>query len=175
MEREAARPIRGVNDMTEKLAFIIFAFIVPTTVLIIAGLVVAVVILIGAILLFRSPGKKKGVNADKSAAAPGWQPQGQQQGMPGGWNQAGTGGAGDNAWGQQQQPGGWGASPQQPGGWGSQAPAQQQPANPWGSPSSTQQQPPSTWGNANPSTPSGGAGTGGNQPAWDATLAAQQP
>src|SRR3989442_57303 len=57
MEREAARPIRGVNDMTEKLAFIIFAFIVPTTVLIIAGLVVAVVILIGAILLFRSPGK----------------------------------------------------------------------------------------------------------------------
>jgi hypothetical protein len=223
MEREAARPIRGVNDMTEKLAFIIFAFIVPTTVLIIAGLVVAVVILIGAILLFRSPGKKKGVNADKSAAAPGWQPQGQQQGMPGGWNQAGTGGAGDNAWGQQQQPGGWGASPQQqpggwgaqssaqqqpggwgassqqqpggwgaqssaqqqpggwgassqqqPGGWGSQTPAQQQPANPWGSPSSTQQQP-STWGNANPSTPSGGAGTGGNQPAWDATLAAQQP
>ena len=184
--------------MTEKLAFIIFAFIVPTTVLIIAGLVVAVVILIGAILLFRSPGKKKGVNADKSAAAPGWQPQGQQQGMPGGWNQAGTGGAGDNAWGQQQQAGGWGASPQQqpggwgaqspaqqaggwgassqqqPGGWGSQAPAPQQPANPWGSPSSSQQQP-STWGNASPNTPSGGAGTGGNQPAWDATLAAQQP
>src|SRR5947209_29845 len=149
MEREAARPIRGVNDMTEKLAFIIFAFIVPTTVLIIAGLVVAVVILIGAILLFRSPGKKKGVNADKSGAAPGWQPQGQQQGMPGGWNQAGTGGAGDNAWGQQQQPGGWGASSQQqqPGGWGAQSSAQQQPGG-WGA--SSQQQQPGGWGSQAP-------------------------
>ena len=165
--------------MTEKLAFIVFAaFPVPTSILIIAGLVVAIVILFGAILLFRSPGKNKGANAEKSGGASGWQPQGQQQAMPGGWNQAGMGGSADSAWGQQQQPGAWGAQPsaqqQQPGAWGAQAPAQQQSASPWGSPSSAQQQS-STWGNASPSTPSGGAGMGGNQPGWDATLAAQQP
>ena len=165
--------------MTEKLAFIVFAaFPVPTSVLIIAGLVVAIVILVGAILLFRSPGKNKGANADKSGGASGWQPQGQQQAMPGGWNQAGMGGSADSAWGQQQQPGAWGAQPsaqqQQPGAWGAQAPAQQPSASPWGSPSSAQQQS-STWGNASPSTPSAGAGMGGNQPGWDATLAAQQP
>ena len=92
--------------MTEKLAFIVFAaFPVPTSILIIAGLVVAIVILFGAILLFRSPGKNKGANAEKSGGASGWQPQGQQQAMPGGWNQAGMGGSADNAWGQQQQPG----------------------------------------------------------------------
>ena len=165
--------------MTEKLAFIVFAaFPVPTSILIIAGLVVAIVILFGAILLFRSPGKNKGANADKSGGASGWQPQGQQQAMPGGWNQAGMGGSADSAWGQQQQPGAWGAQSsaqqQQPGAWGAQAPAQQQSASPWGSPSSAQQQS-STWGNASPSTPSAGAGMGGNQPGWDATLAAQQP
>src|SRR5438270_4636057 len=179
--------------MTEKLAFIVFAaFPVPTSILIIAGLVVAIVILFGAILLFRSPGKNKGANAEKSGGASAWQPQGQQQAMPGGWNQAGMGGSADSAWGQQQQPGAWGAQPsaqqqqpgawgaqpsaqqQQPGAWGAQAPAQQQSASPWGSPSSAQQQS-STWGNASPSTPSGGAGVGGNQPGWDATLAAQQP
>src|SRR6266567_1684532 len=206
--------------MTEKLAFIVFAaFPVPTSILIIAGLVVAIVILFGAILLFRSPGKNKGANAEKSGGASGWQPQGQQQAMPGGWNQAGMGGSADSAWGQQQQPGAWGAQPsaqqqqpgawgaqpsaqqqqqpgawgaqpsaqqqpgawgaqpsaqQQPGAWGAQAPAQQPSASPWGSPSSAQQQS-STWGNASPSTPSAGAGMGGNQPGWDATLAAQQP
>ena len=179
--------------MTEKLAFIVFAaFPVPTSILIIAGLVVAIVILVGAILLFRSPGKNKGANADKSGGASGWQPQGQQQAMPGGWNQAGMGGSADSAWGQQQQPGAWGAQSsaqqqqpgswsaqpsaqqQQPSAWGTQAPAQQQSASPWGSPSSAQQQS-STWGNASPSTPSAGAGVGGNQPGWDATLAAQQP
>src|SRR3989440_6474173 len=200
--------------MTEKLAFIVFAaFPVPTSVLIIAGLVVAIVILVGAILLFRSPGKNKGANADKSGGASGWQPQGQQQAMPGGWNQAGMGGSADNAWGQQQQPGAWGASQQQPGAWGAQpsaqqqqpgawgaqqqqpgawgaqssaqqqqppgawgaqAPPQQQSASPWGTQAPAQQQS-STWGNASPSTPSAGAGMGGNQPGWDATLAAQQP
>ncbi|MFL5590093.1 MAG: FHA domain-containing protein [Ktedonobacteraceae bacterium] len=176
--------------MTEKLAFIVFAaFPVPTSVLIIAGLVVAIVILVGAILLFRSPGKNKGANADKSGGASGWQPQGQQQAMPGGWNQAGMGGSADSAWGQQQQPGAWGAQQQQPGAWGAQssaqqqqqpgawgaqAPAQQQSASPWGTQAPAQQQS-STWGNASPSTPSAGAGMGGNQPGWDATLAAQQP
>ena len=56
--------------MTEKLAFIVFAaFPVPTSILIIAGLVVAIVILFGAILLFRSPGKNKGANAEKSGGA----------------------------------------------------------------------------------------------------------
>ncbi len=175
--------------MTEKLAFIVFAaFPVPTSVLIIAGLVVAIVILVGAILLFRSPGKNKGANADKSGGASGWQPQGQQQAMPGGWNQAGMGGSADSAWGQQQQPGAWGAQQQQPGSWGAQSSAQQQPPGAWGAQAPPQQQsaspwgtqaPPqqqsSTWGNASPSTPSAGAGMGGNQPSWDATLAAQQP
>jgi len=182
--------------MTEKLAFMVFAaFPVPTSVLIIAGLVVAIVIFVGAILLFRSPGKNKGANANKSGGAPGWQPQGQQQATPGGWNQAGMGGSADNAWGQQQQastwgpqqqpgnwgaqssaqqqPGSWGSPQQQPGNWGAQSSAQQQPGN-WGSQASPQQQS-STWGNASPSTPSANAGMGGNQSAWDATLAAQQP
>ncbi|MFL5654496.1 MAG: FHA domain-containing protein [Ktedonobacteraceae bacterium] len=162
--------------MREIIALIVVVAELPIPLFaVVVFLIVVVAIFVGVILLFRRTGKKKGVNSGKSAAAPGRQPQGRQQGRAGGWNQAGTRGAGDNAWGQQQQPGGWGASPQQqPGGWGSQAPAQQQAANPWGSPSSTQQQP-STWGNASPSTPCGGAGTGGNQPAWDATLDAQQP
>ena len=126
--------------MTEKLAFIVFAaFPVPTSILIIAGLVVAIVILFGAILLFRSPGKNKGANAEKSGGASGWQPQGQQQAMPGGWNQAGMGGSADNAWGQQQQPGAWSASQQQPGAWGAQSSAQQQQQpGAWGA---SQQQP----------------------------------
>src|SRR5947209_20076679 len=127
--------------MTEKLAFIVFAaFPVPTSILIIAGLVVAIVILFGAILLFRSPGKNKGANADKSGGASGWQPQGQQHAMPGGWNQAGMGGSADSAWGQQQQPGAWGASQQQPGAWGAQPSAQQPGA--WGAQPSAQQQQP---------------------------------
>jgi len=128
--------------MTEKLAFIVFAaFPVPTSVLIIAGLVVAIVILVGAILLFRSPGKNKGANADKSGGASGWQPQGQQQAMPGGWNQAGMGGSADNAWGQQQQPGAWGAQQQQPGAWGAQSSAQQQQQpGAWGAQAPAQQQ-----------------------------------
>src|ERR1700730_7872441 len=135
--------------MTEKLAFIVFAaFPVPTSVLIIAGLVVAIVILVGAILLFRSPGKNKGANADKSGGAPGWQPQpqGQQQAMPGGWNQAGIGGSADSAWGQQPQTGAWGAQQQKTGAWGSQAPAQRQSQPPWGAQSSAQQPQPGAWG-----------------------------
>src|ERR1051326_7754157 len=156
--------------MTENLAFMVFAaFPVPTSVLIIAGLVVAIVILIGAILLFRSPGKNKGANADKSSGAPGWQPQGQQQAMPCAWNQAGMGGSADNAWGQQQQqPGAWGAQPsaqqqQQPGAWGAQPPASQQPGA-WGAQSSAeQQQQPGAWG-AQPSAQQQQPGAWGAQP-----------
>src|SRR6266516_2575499 len=112
MQRGTARRIRALNDMTEKLGSVAFAaFPLPRSVLIIAGLVVAIVIFVGAILLLRSPGKNKGANANKSGGAPGWQPKGQQQATPGGWNQAGMGGSVDNAWGQQQQASTWG--PQQ--------------------------------------------------------------
>src|SRR5438270_36379 len=150
--------------MTEKLAFIVFAaFPVPTSILIIAGLVVAIVILFGAILLFRSPGKNKGANAEKSGGASAWQPQGQQQAMPGGWNQAGMGGSADSAWGQQQQPGAWGAQQQQPGAWGAQPSAQQQQPGAWGA----QQQQPGAWG-AQPSAQQQQPG------AWGAQAPAQQ-
>jgi len=115
-------------------------------------LIVVVVILVGIILLFRRQGKKKGGNAPGSATAADWQRQGQQQKMQGGWNQVGTGNAGDNTWGQhqqasslgsQQQPGAWGTLPltQQPG-WGTPPPAQQQQAPlPYASSSSAQPPP----------------------------------
>src|SRR5947208_9824241 len=171
MQRGTARRIRGVNDMTEKLAFMVFAaFPVPTSVLIIAGLVVAIVIFVGAILLFRSPGKNKGANANKSGGAPGWQPQGQQQATPGGWNQAGRGGSADNAWGQQQQASTWGAQ-QQPGTWGAQSSAQQQPGS-WGSP----QQQPGNWGaQSSAQQQPGNCGSPQQQPGnWGAQSSAQQ-
>src|SRR5437588_12368283 len=83
---------------------------------IIVFLILAVIILIGIIILFRSQRKKKGANAADSSTAPGWQPQGQQQRMPGSWHQVGTGNAGDNTWGQHRQAGSW-RSQQQPGPW----------------------------------------------------------
>ena len=96
--------------MIAEIAFIVIAagFAVPYNILIIAGLVIAVVILVGAVFLFRSPGKKEGAKANQATGAATWQPQGQQQG---GWNQQGNVAApsADNAWGQQPQAGGWGA------------------------------------------------------------------
>src|SRR5579859_3231806 len=96
-------------------------------IIIVAGLVLAAVILVTALFLFRNSGKKKGAKADKAAGTPEWQRQG-QQGTAGPWNQPGVGGQAEN-W-AQQQPGSWAAQPpaqQQPGSWGAQAPAQQQP------------------------------------------------
>jgi hypothetical protein len=122
-------------------------FLLQPTVIIVAGLALAVVILITALFLFRNSGKKKGAKASNSGGTPDWQRQG-QQGAPGTWNQPGAGGPNDN-WGQQQQPGAWGAQPpaaqqQQPGDWGAQPPA--------------------------------GAGMGGSQPSWgaDATFSPQK-
>src|SRR5260221_1000956 len=93
-----------------------------------AVLVVALFIVIGALLLFRSSGKKNRANAAASAAGSSdWQRQG-QQGMPGGWNQPATAAPANNPWGQ--QPTAWAAQQQPgqpgPGAWGAQG---QQPAN----------------------------------------------
>jgi FHA domain len=146
--------IRGVNDMIAEIAFIVFAANPPvsTNILIIAALIIAVVILVGAVFLFRSPGKKKGAKADQATGAATWQPQGQQQG---GWNQQGNmaSPSADNAWGQQPQAGGWGAP----------AGGQQPQAGGWGSPNS--------------GTLAPGPGMGGGQSSWDATFApsSQQP
>ncbi|HEY6407298.1 MAG TPA: hypothetical protein VIY29_07520, partial [Ktedonobacteraceae bacterium] len=166
-------------------------FLLNPIVIIVAGLALAVVILITALFLFRNSGKKKGAKASNAAATPDWQRQA-QQGAPGTWNQTGAGAPADNwgqqqpgAWGaqapaQQQQPGAWGAQnpaqQQQPGAWGAQAPAQQQQpaANAWGAQNPAQQQQPAEWGTPAPNAPS--AGMGGSQPSWgsDATVMPQK-
>src|SRR6266516_1690998 len=106
-----------MNNMREIIALIVVVAELPIPLIaVVVFLIVVIVILVGIILLFRSQGKKKGGNAPGSATAADWQRQGQQQAIPGGWNQAGTGGAGNNTWGQQQQAGSWG-SQQQPGTW----------------------------------------------------------
>ncbi len=107
--------------MTERLAFIVFVLVSSLLqnpiVIIVAGLTLAVVILVTALFLFRNSGKKKGAKANKQSGTPDWQRQGQQA-----WNQPGMGGPSDN-WGQQQQ---------QPGAWGGQAPSQQPQLGAWG-------------------------------------------
>ena len=152
-------------------------FPVPIPIVVIAGLVVAVILAVGAFFLFRSSGKgKKAGNAATQGGAAGWDRQGQPgAGTPGAWNQAGPGSM-DNAWNQpqqqqpswnapnaapnpwdtqgpSQQPAGWGApnSGQQVGGWGTPGPSQQQ-AGSWGSQGSEQQ---AGWG----AQQSGGWGT----------------
>ena len=153
--------------MTEKLTFILFASTVSSIlmnpiVIIVAVLVLIVVILVTALFLLRNSGKNKAAKADRGAQASDWQRQGQQANAPGAWNQPGA----QADWAQQQQPGAWGA----------QSPAQQQPAaNAWGAQSPSPQQP-AEWGATPSSTPSAGAGMGGNQPSWgqDATLRPQK-
>jgi len=172
-------------------------FLLQPIVIIVAGLALAVVILITALFLFRNSGKKKGAKAANAGGGgtPDWQRQG-QQGAPGTWNQPGAGGPNDSwgqqqpgAWGaqspaqQQQQPGAWGAQPpaqqQQPGAWGAQSPAaQQQQPGAWGAqPPAAQQQQPGDWGSPLASNaPPAGAGMGGSQPSWgaDATFSPQK-
>src|SRR5947209_3457614 len=135
--------------------------------------------------------------AQSPAQQPGtWSAQTPGQQQPGAWGaqspaqQPGAWGA--QTPGQQQQPGVWGgqsSSPQQPaanawgaqspaqqpGTWGTQTPGQQQQPGVWADQSSSPQQP-AEWGAAPSSTPSAGAGKGGNQPAWgqDATLMPQK-
>src|SRR5260221_4965790 len=61
-----------------ELAFIIFAALpVSPYILVAAGLAIAVVVLVGALFLFRSPARKKGApgrgKADLGSNAPAWQ------------------------------------------------------------------------------------------------------
>jgi len=162
--------------MTERFMFIVFASVTSNLmnpiVIIVASLVLVIVIVVAALFLLRNSGKNKAAKADKGVPASDWQRQGQQANAPGAWNQPGA----PADW-AQQQPGAWGAqSPaQQPGAWGAQTPGQQQQPGVWGGQSSSPQQP-AEWGAAPSSTPSAGAGKGGNQPAWgqDATLMPQK-
>jgi hypothetical protein len=158
-----------------ELAFIIFAALpVSPYILVAAGLAIAVVVLVGALFLFRSPGRKKGApgkgKADLGSNAPSWQPQQQQQPgawgqpqqqQPGAWGAQAPAQAQPGAWGAQPpvqaQPGAWGAPAQQPDSWGAQNPAQQQQPGGWGSPA--QQQPNSGWGAQTPGQQAGGWGT----------------
>ena len=147
----------------------------------IVGLIVAALILIGALVYFRGSGKKKAASGAQASGTTDWQRQA-QQGAPGsmnGWNQQGMptnnawGQAGQqpNAWGAQaapQQAAGWDAQQQQVGGWGAQNPAQMQPGTwgaqqqqGWGTQTPIQQQP--AWGAQNPA-----------QQGWDAQIPAQQ-
>ncbi|MHB8598888.1 MAG: FHA domain-containing protein [Ktedonobacteraceae bacterium] len=138
--------------MRETLSFIVIAFLsslpVSLPVLIGGGIALAVIILVAALLLFRSSGKGKGAKAGTSQGAMGWQQQGQPDAMvQGGWNQQGVGNPADNQWAQQQQgAAGWNGQQQDPNAWAAQ---QQQPAaNAW----SAQQQPGAdSWGAQNPS------------------------
>ena len=157
-----------------------------------AVLVIAVIILVIALFLFRNSGKKK--NVANPAGGNDWQrqPGGVQPGQPGwggqpgGWDagaaqqQQQAGGWGMPApaqqpqqpgWGtpaaSQQQQGGWDAPAQQPqaGGWATPA-QQQQPAQQtpgWGTPAQQQQSQQSGWGNQPGAVGAGGA------PSWDQT------
>jgi hypothetical protein len=154
---------------------------VSTPVIIIAIIIIAAILALGSVWLFRSGSNKKGSKAAAANSASDWQRQAaqqpgaagawnqQQQGAPAAWNQQpGAPAQTAGGWGQpaqQQQAAGWGgpadnagnwggAAAQQPGGWGAQPPAQ--PANSWNA-------------GANPTAP---AQPG--QAAWGAP-AAQQP
>ncbi len=149
--------------MRETLAFIVIAFLsslpVSLPVLIGGGIALAVIILIAALLLFRSSGKGKGTKPGTSQGAMGWQQQGQQNAAgQSGWNQQGVGNQADNQWAQPQGAAGWNAQQQDPNAWGAQQQQaawgmqnQQQGANAWGA----QQQPGAdSWAAQNPAQPS---------------------
>src|SRR5579884_998813 len=109
------------------------ALFVNPLVIVIAGLVTAVVIMIGAVVLFSSSGKKKAANR-LSSGMTDWQRQ-PQQGAPGtmnAWNQQTM--PTDNAWAQpgQQQANVWGKQLPAPQTSGWDAQQQQQPA--WDTP-----------------------------------------
>lgn len=150
-------------------------FPVSSTVIVVAGLALAVIVAVVAVFLLRS-GKNKGAKATGNGAS-NWQPQNQpNQQAQAGWGQQGQAmGAAiqDNPWGQpqQQQQGGWGqaqpqqaqgewgqpqAQPQQQGSWSQPQPqAQPQQAGDWGATQaswgteSAQPQAASPWGGAN--------------------------
>ena len=180
--------IKGVNDMRETFGLIVIAALpVSPIIIIVVGLVLAVAVLIGAFLLFRSSGKsKKGGTAASGGGSADWQRQ-QQPGTMNSWNPQGTGAQADNSpWGQAgQQQQGWGTPGQGQGqGQGQGFGQQQQSATPWATQGSTgsPQQPASPWGaqgspgspqQQQPASPWGAQGMG-SQPSWDATQAASQ-
>ncbi len=117
--------------MKEMLALIVLALGLPVSrsVIIVAGLVIAIIILIGAFLLFRSSGKKKAATQQGSSGAADWQRGQQPQAGQGGWNAQGVPGT-DTPWNQSgQAQAGWGL---QGGPAGQNIQAQQQPG--WNTP-----------------------------------------
>ncbi len=140
--------------------------ITSPTVIAIAVVVLALVVLIGGFLVYRSGGKKSG-KATTGAGNSDWQRQ-QQQGGANSWNPQGMNNDAP-AWSQQNQAqqGGWGGQnnpqqpqqPQQPA-WGSQqnGQMQQQGASPWGS---QQHATGPAWGDAQ-----GGMPQQQQQPSW---------
>lgn len=176
--------------------FLVIAAVFPvsSTVIVVAGLALAVIVAVVAVFLLRS-GKNKGAKAAGNGAS-SWQPQNQQnQQAQGAWGQQGMGApAQDNSWGQpqaqQQAQGAWGQpQSQQAGAWGQ---PQSQQAGEWGATQASwgtenaQPQSTSPWGNANNAqqqAPNWGApaanqwGAGGmqgtpnqnQQPAWGAS------
>jgi FHA domain len=130
-------------------------------VIVVAGLIVAAVIAIGALYLFRSSGKKKRANSAAQGAngAADWQRQAQQQqGAPAAWNQQPMGMPPDNSWQQQQQaaPGAW--NPQD---------------NPWAQPAQQQQGASPAWNQQAMGMDNPWGQPAQQQPGWNAP--AQQP
>lgn len=170
------RPLEGskVYDMNSIFALLTIGFVLPTKDIVIAGIALAVIILVAALLLFRSTGKGKAGKNATGGGATDWQQQ--QPGMGGSWGQPNMGGQPDNQWSQLQQPAAnvWDAPVQQPGGWGQQ---QQQPsATGWGAPGAPQQpgawgpqqQQPGAWGQQQqPASPGWGASSAQQPAAWD--------
>jgi FHA domain len=152
-------------------AVIAFALPVSMPIIIVAIIVIAAILALGSIWLFRG-GSKKNSQVTPANGGSDWQRQAQQPGAPGNWNpQGGAGG-----WNPQAAPG------QQAGGWGQ--PAQQQQGGAWGTADAAGNwgqpaQQPGGWGAQTPGQPANSWNAGGNQaapgqPAWG-TPAAQQP
>ncbi len=151
----------------------------PLVLALIVIVLLAIVVAIIGLLMFRGGKSKQNANAAAPGGVPDWQRQGQPTDnawgqQPGGWGAQGVPQQ-PGAWGaqgvpQQQQPGGWGAQgvPQQPGAWGAQGvPQQQQQPGGWGAQGVPQQpQQADPWGGQNAPQPQ--AGAWGSQPTWDA-------
>ncbi len=160
--------------MYEQLTlFVVAALPVSGTIIAVAIVVLALVVLIGGFLVYRSGGKKS-AKAATGAGTGDWQRQAQQGNPTGNWSPQGAGNDVPQ-WSQQgqgQQGGGWGGQinpqqMQQPA-WGApqNGPLQQQTASPWGTQNGMQQPANNPWGD-------GQAGMT-QQPAWGAPQNGQQ-
>ncbi len=132
--------------------------------IVVAVLILAAVLGIGGVFLWRG-GKKKGPAAMPGSGAD-WQRQAAQNawsqpGSSAGWSQS----AQQPGWGQQpqaMQQGAWGQQAQQPGGWGQQPQASQHAA--WGTQQDQMQQP--GWGQQQQAAQQPAWGQQDQQPAW---------